>query len=402
MVCLRFWKLRDTVFMRFRLPSIITTLILAGCATSYGPAVSSCENDSYRIDSEFEAGQFYSCSINTEGLAVLTIRPEDEPPINPSPWYAFRVTPKEAGGVMVRLDVIHGRARYWPKISIDEVNWQPMKESLVSRSDDLKSMTMRLQLEDDVVWVAGQELIRTAFYEEWFEDLSAHDEIETQLLGYSVQDRAIYFAKTAEKPEVVFLLGRQHPPEITGAIAMRPFVDTVLGDSPLAKRFRDRYMIVVIPILNPDGVYLGHWRHNVNGVDLNRDWGPFSQPETQGAERLLAELDEAGLQIRLMLDFHSTMSNKFYTQLKDDGAVPELFASKWLSRASVRLPDFEFEHDARERSEQPNTKNYFFKRYGIPSITYELGDETDRDQIVASAPVFAEEMMRLMLEYEPD
>ena len=371
--------------MSFRISTIITILILSGCATSYGPALSSCENDNYKIDSEFEAGKFYSCSIDGDGVAVLTIRPEDEPPINPSPWYAFRLKPKESGGVTVRLEFVHGRARYWPKMSIDEVNWQPMKESRVSRGDDAKSMTLRLQLEDEVMWIAGQELVRTAFYEEWIEDLASHDEIETQLLGHSVQDRAIYFAKTAEKPEVVFLIGRQHPPEITGALAMRPFVDTVLGDSPLARAFRERYMVVVIPILNPDGVALGHWRHNVNGVDLNRDWGPFSQPETQGAERLLAELDEAGLQLRLMLDFHSTMSNKFYTQLKDDGTVPEMFVTTWLSRSRERIPSFEFEHDARERSEQANTKNYFFRRYGIPAITYELGDETDRDQIVASS-----------------
>ena len=388
--------------MKFDVRLIITILILAGCATSYGPPLSSCENDSYQIDSEFEAGKFYSCSINSDGVAVLTIRPEDEPPINESPWYAFRVKPKHAGGVTVRLEVVHGRARYWPKISNDGVNWRPMDESRVARSEDAKSMTMRLQVENDVVWIAGQELLRTGFYEDWIEDLASHDEIETQLLGQSVQDRPIYYAKTVEKPEVVFLVGRQHPPEITGAIAMRPFVDTVLGDSSLAKQFRDRYMVVVIPILNPDGVFLGHWRHNVNGVDLNRDWGPFTQPETQGAERLLAELDEAGSQLRLMLDFHSTMSNKFYTQLKDEGTVPEMFATTWLSRSRERLPDFEFEHDPRERSDQPNTKNYFFGRYGIPAITYELGDETNRNQIVASSPVFAEEMMRLMLEYEPE
>jgi hypothetical protein len=31
---------------------------------------------------------------------------------------------------------------------------------------------------------------------------------------------------------------------------------------------------------NPDGVDKGHWRLNDGGVDLNRDWGPFTQPET--------------------------------------------------------------------------------------------------------------------------
>ena len=47
---------------------------------------------------------------------------------------------------------------------------------------------------------------------------------------------------------------------------------------------------------------------------------------------------------------------------------------------------------------QANSKNYFHKTRGIPAITYEVGDETDRGQARAAAVVFAEEMMRLMLE----
>ena len=37
----------------------------------------------------------------------------------------------------------------------------------------------------------------------------------------------------------------------------------------------------VVPLANPDGVEQGHWRHNAQGVDLNRDWDRFQQPETR-------------------------------------------------------------------------------------------------------------------------
>ena len=388
--------------MRARALSIITIFFLGGCASPPGQSVRFCENDSYQIDARFEAGNFHSCSIDRIGAATLAIRPEDEPPINESPWYAFRINPKAPGEVTVRLNFVDGYARYWPKVSLDGINWRPMDESRVARSDDGNSMKLRLLLDEEVVWVAGQALVTTSYYDEWIRELAARDDIETALLGRSVQGRAIHVAKSPTLPDVVLLIGRQHPPEVTGALAMRRFVDTVLGDSPLARQFRDRYMVVIIPLLNPDGVVLGHWRHNVNGVDLNRDWGPFTQPETQSAERLLRDFDQLGLKIRLMLDFHSTKSNKFYTQLRDDGTVPEHFATNWLSRARQRLPDFEFEHAARERSDQANTKNYFFKRFGIPAITYELGDETDRDEIDSSSPIFAEEMMRVLLEYKSE
>jgi len=39
-----------------------------------------------------------------------------------------------------------------------------------------------------------------------------------------------------------------------------------------------------------------------------------------------------------------------------------------------------------------------YKRYGIPSMTYEVGDETSRADASAAARVFAEEFMRLLLE----
>jgi hypothetical protein len=39
-----------------------------------------------------------------------------------------------------------------------------------------------------------------------------------------------------------------------------------------------------------------------------------------------------------------------------------------------------------------------YKRDGIPSMTYEVGDETSRVDASAAARVFAEEFMRLLLE----
>ena len=115
---------------------------------------------------------------------------------------------------------------------------------------------------------------------------------------------------------------------------------------------------------------LGHWRHNAGQTDLNRDWGPFTQPETQSMAGLLSAVDELGIQPRLMLDFHSTKEgNLVYTQLPSIATNPPNFATDWLDRVSELLPDYEFKNDAREVSGQANTKNYFYHRYGIPSCT---------------------------------
>src|SRR3546814_1987601 len=77
------------------------------------------------------------------------------------------------------------------------------------------------------------------------------------------------------------------------------FVDELAADSPLARDFRERTLVIVLPLLNPDGVVEGNWRGNINGQDLNRDWGPFTQSETRAVRDLLErELDDDGRRLR--------------------------------------------------------------------------------------------------------
>lgn len=64
----------------------------------------------------------------------------------------------------------------------------------------------------------------------------------------------------------------------------------MIGDSELAMEFRKHFVIKAFPMLNPDGVVNGHWRHNAMGVDLNRDWQNFNQPETRAVRDALSPL----------------------------------------------------------------------------------------------------------------
>lgn len=385
--------------IRFFHISVVCTLLLAGaCSTIDRAPAKFCESSDLLVDAMYEGGNFHHCTVG-EGAAVsIVIRPEDEPPINRSPWYSFRLSPKRTIEAQVKLTFIDGYARYWPKVSHDGNSWAPLAETDVNITDDGNSLSISIPLAESAIWISAQERVLPSYYDDWIRELSDHPDITTQVLGRSVQGRPIHIAKTGSQHEVVFLIGRQHPPEVTGAFAMRSFVDAVMSDSELARSFRDRFSVVVVPLINPDGVVAGHWRHNMNGVDLNRDWGPFTQPETQSVARLLATMDEMGLNPKLMLDFHSTRSSLFYTQMPDDFDEPVDFATTWLTRSRERLPNFEFKHDPRPPSGQDNTKNFFFSRYNIPAITYEIGDEVARQDIVDTTPVFAEEMMRLMLE----
>ena len=318
---------------------------------------------------------------------------------NPSPWYAFRIEPERASNVAVTLDYGTWRHRYEPKVSTDGRHWERLPGDRVNVSPDQRQATLRIDVGNEPLYVAAQELLVLADYERWIDaTVVSSGAAAVSELGASSAGRPIYLLDGVSPSEdVILLVGRQHPPEVSGAFAFFAFWETVFGDSPLAVEFRQRYRVLALPLLNPDGVAAGHWRHNLGRTDLNRDWGPFTQPETQLVESLLDTFDANGFRFRAFVDFHSTDRNLFYTQIDGDVTDPPGFSRGWLEAAAPRLPDYPFANEDRPTSDTANGKNYMYKRYGIPSVTYEVGDETDRDVTAAAAVVFAEEFMRRLL-----
>lgn len=377
------------------------------CAMMIIPAYAQrCENKLAVLDADFPGARMSACKAKKKRF-IIEISPENEP-INPSPWYAFRVTPKQAGEVTVQIKYKGAKHRYRPKRSADAQRWQLIDADRVREYRRGKRLSLDLKMDTDPFIVSAQELLLSEAYDNWIADIAERADLSTHKIGESVEGRPLTALKSAPeaesgKKEYVLFVGRQHPPEVTGALAMLPFLETVFADTELANAFRSRFNIIAVPLMNPDGVDNGHWRHNMNGVDLNRDWGPFTQPETQAIERILDEIAEDEKSIfRLLFDFHSTRRNVFYTQFKDVETNPAKFTAKWLEGARERLVGYEFERAERETTDLATSKNYVNRRFGAPAITYELGDQTDRAQIVASAKIFAEEMMEILLSYDEE
>ncbi|PHR59938.1 MAG: hypothetical protein COA43_08200 [Robiginitomaculum sp.] len=365
-----------------------------------------CETELAAIWTNFPAARANHCEITAPNKLVLTISPENQP-INKSAWYGFKIVPKRAsikhGSILyVNLKYAYGHHRYSPKISYDGKNWvllDPAKIEILSKTN----VRLSIPLDDRPVMIAAQEIFSNSAHNQWAENLASTTKSN---IGKSVEGRPIYKLETrsgsAKKP-YVFIVGRQHPPETTGALALMPFVETLLGDTVLAHRFRDKYGVIIVPNINPDGVWHGHWRHNINGIDLNRDWGPFTQPETKAIENELKRFKEGGDKIVLFLDFHSTYRNLFYTQTDGEPTRPANFSRDWLGAANARLGDniYAFTREQSPNSGKPTSKNYMYSRYKIPAITYEVGDKTDRDAIALAAEIFASEMMKKLIEWNP-
>ena len=70
----------------------------------------------------------------------------------------------------------------------------------------------------------------------------------------------------------VFLSARVHPGESGASWMMRGLLGFLTGTSRAARNLRRRFVFHVIPMLNPDGVYIGNYRCSLSGQDLNRTW----------------------------------------------------------------------------------------------------------------------------------
>lgn len=387
-------------------------LALSGCAPSaqiesapiafVAPDNARCAGGGVALDTDFPAGALESCTVDDRGNVTITIAPEDAPPINCSPWYAFRLHTAQPRTVKVKLTYTACGHRYWPKTSSDGGRWDYLPQNAVEVSEfagrDQAELTVTTGAEP--LFVAAQEIIVPSTYDAWLDGLEGHPDAARSLLGKSAQGRDIEMIRIGnpQAREQVLLVGRQHPPEVTGALAMFPFVEELLSDSDLARRFRARFQVTAVPLLNPDGVVLGHWRHNTGGVDLNRDWGPFTQPETQLMKGLMdAVVADPGQQLVVMIDFHSTQRDVFYTIPDDLPTRPELFTKKWLDRYQDLMPGYEVERDARHDAGRPVSKAYVYDTFGIPGITFELGDETDRELIKRIGKQAAIAMMETLL-----
>jgi hypothetical protein len=135
----------------------------------------------------------------------------------------------------------------------------------------------------------------------------------------------------------------------------------------------------------------------LGGVDLNRDWGIFAQPETRAVrDQILALKDRS--RIVLHLDFHSTFRDVFYTQPDEPQVGPDPFTKPWIDGLQRRFPAYKVNRDPSEPVRLTTSQSWAYKTLGIPAITYELGDNTDRALLRQISAGAAQEMMELMLE----
>jgi len=358
------------------------------------------DGDDVSFDNRFAGAALHGVRKLDNGVYELSILPENTP-INQSPWYAFKVWSKNEKTITLKLkypDQI--KNRYVPKISNEGKTWTAISPEaiLAQPAGDSLSYSFKLRVSDRPVWVAAQELLTSEDSESWLKSF-ANGRITT--IGKSTLGREIKVLKIGNlnSRNRILIFGRQHPPEVTGQLAMNAFVEAILNKGTLSKSFLDSCAVYVVPILNPDGVDEGFWRHNAGGIDLNRDWNDFNQPESKALrDYLKAELEGKNKRLLFAIDFHSTHDDIYYTvdpQIK--GIFPGL-VTNWLEQTKEKIPGYVLNVKPLYKGGETYTAfSYLSKTYGAESLVYEIGDRTSRTFIKSKGEISAQLLMELLL-----
>lgn len=356
------------------------------------------------FDNLFDGARMNSCEQVDNTTFSISITPENSP-INPSPWYAFRIVSNRYQYLTILLEYADVKHRYHPKLSTDGKKWTLIPAESVVANADSTTVFINFPVTTDTTWIAAQEVISSKHVFSWCKQFEKKNLVQLQQIGNSKLDRPLYMMDTdlevsKNKPTVI-ILSRQHPPEVTGYFAMKAFVEAILEPSALSRQFLKEFRILIFPLMNPDGVDLGHWRHNAGGIDLNRDWGTYYQPETrQVADFIVKESKKNKATILLGLDFHSTWYDVYYTKEVDPSTlVLGDFKDRWLEEIENRIPDYTVNEECTEVNSAVFSNNWFYKQFNAIGITYEIGDTTPRDFIETKGKVSATAMMELLLEY---
>lgn len=360
------------------------------------------ENEGIVFSNDFSGARLNDCSQIEKNIFKVTIEPENHP-INRSPWYAFKISSAKKQSIQVRFNLTHPGIASKPKISLDGRQWQPLEKKLWTPADSEKKTpaTALLEIGAAPLWVFAHQPVALQDLDDWITEISKAPFTKISTIGKSMEGRSIRQLSIGNPNanNFIFIIGRQHPPEITGSVGLMGFVDTIAKDSDSSKKFRKDFQTIVIPVVNPDGVEHGHWRSTLGGVDSNRDFGPFTQVETRVVRDSLvsiAKLPKA--RVFLFLDFHSTSEDIFYTQRDEDRTFPVLFTQRWLKGIQNHFPDYAFKRDSGHNENLPTSKTWAYKTFGAAGITYEFGYGTSFDNVRKIATGAAEEMMKIMLE----
>ena len=117
-------------------------------------------------------------------------------------------------------------------------------------------------------------------------------DLSVQEIGQSVLGRPIQLVTLGKGEEKILLWSQMHGDEPSATPALLDIASYLLehADDPVARSILDKYTLLMIPMLNPDGAEV-YERYNAQGIDINRDALHLVTPEGRILKRIRDEYE---------------------------------------------------------------------------------------------------------------
>lgn len=353
-----------------------------------------CAGGGIRVETNFPGAGRHDCIVAPDGSIVISV--DHEPAlvegINPSPWFAFKIISESAREATVTLDYTDYTHRYNPWIKRDGAEWERLITDSLTLNDRKTRATLKVPVSSSGTIVSAQPISPASDNIGWTRNALSGRGFSEATYGKSRDGRDLVGFVGGGGIEVIVVLTRQHPPETTGQEAYRGFVERLMKrDDAIAVSFRGRHRMVLAPMPNPDGVEAGNWRLNAGGVDLNRDWGQFTQPETKAlSEWIVAQAGDR--RVVAMMDFHSTDRTVIYAPPLDAPSPTIGFLPHLKQAFDTRLnspPEWSYSHNATGGT----SKGWALEALKAPGVTVELWDQASMEDARALGAAAADAMI---------
>lgn len=232
-----------------------------------------------------------------------------------------------------------------PMYSYDNKNWIRFSET-----ESPQKNVFRKTYTEDSVYVAYYVPYSVEQLLQKVSQLSLNPYVKIDTIGFSEQNRPLIvltitdFTVPDSQKFYVWAHGRTHPSETPSSYHLDGMIDYLLSDDEIAAYLKQKIKFIVLPFINPDGVYLGKSRVNANNIDLERAWN-LSDAETPKEVKFTKTFLQNILnnnRIHIALNMHSQVANYATFWIHSASSTSELFYRREMQFANLQAANSDF------------------------------------------------------------
>ena len=277
------------------------------------------------IDSAFDSGNIHVERVTGPNDIVLTIGKDAHSDFYQ--WFHFRLSGGRGQRCIIRIIDLNNCAYPggWPGyrtcVSVDRQTWRRAPTSFDPKSAN-GTLTIEVTPSVDQLWLAYFAPYAMERHHDLIARIAAKPGVRADVLGHSLDGRAIDRLVVGDGPKTVWLYARQHPGESMAEWWMEGALERLTDPhDPVARLLRQQATFHIVPNMNPDGSFRGHLRTNSAGVNLNREWNAPSAEKSPEVLCVLGAMDKTGC--HLAMDVHG------------DEAIPQVFIAGFEGIPSI-------------------------------------------------------------------